>query len=96
MDNGIIILQTQGEEGGPEFRVAYLEQVDSIYGFWDEEVENWEPDRGIILDMFTESDIYTELENAFDYAQELAADKPYMDNGIMVVTDFKDLMFNDI
>ena len=96
MDNGIVILVTKDEEGDPEYRVAYLDQVDSIYGLWDDDTENWEPDTEIILDTFTESDIYTELERAFDCAQDLSADKPYLDNGIMVVTDFKDLVFNNI
>lgn len=95
-DNGIVILQTATEDGDPEYRVAYLSNVDNIYGEWDDDLQNWQPDRDEILDNFTECDIYAELEDAFDYAQELAKKTDFLDNGIVVNKDFRNFVFYNI
>ena len=97
MDNGVVILQTASKlDGGPEYRVAYLTDVDCVYGEWDDDIQNWQPNRDGILDHFTECTIYEDLEQAFDYAQEIASKNLDLDNGIIVNKDFRDFVFTDI
>lgn len=91
-DNGVVVLQTK-DVVGSEFRVAYVDDVDSLYGMFNDNTGQWEGDSALIFEYFFECDIYTDEEAALTFAADLAAQTDYLENGIMVLRDFKDMEF---
>lgn len=91
-DNGIYILQTEG----PEFRVGYHQAIDNIYGNFSEETYQWQGDPEMIYHYFHSDKMFSNLEEALDYAAELSYTYDYLEDGICVITDFKDWNFNNL
>ena len=91
-DNGIYILQT----AGPEFRVGYHIAIDNIYGNFSDESFQWQGDPENIYQYFHKDKMFSNLEEALDYAEEIVYNYPYLEDGICVISDFKDWDFNNL
>jgi hypothetical protein len=89
MDNGIYILLTE-TEGGPEYRVAYATAIDNIYGEWNADRAKYVGDLTSIVSTFSESEVFYTLNEALDKAEEIENDIGYTEDGICVISDFKD------
>lgn len=92
IDNGIYVLQTKG----PEFRVTYAHGIDSIYGKFDTETIKWSGDMDRMLDYFGHSVVYSNIDAAMDAAEEMADKYPYLEDGICLITDFKERKFGEL
>lgn len=88
-DNGIYILLTETEKG-PEYRVAYAQAIDSIYGKFNEEKFRYDGDDEQIRSVFGESEVFYTLNEALDKAEEIEQDYNYLEDGIAVISEFKD------
>jgi len=91
-DNGIYILQTRG----PEFRVAYGQAIDNVYGNFSDESFQWQGDPVCMLEYFQDAPMLTELEEALDKAEEMSYDYDYLEDGICVISDFSDWDFHSL
>ena len=91
-DNGIYILQTKG----PEFRVGYHMAVDNIYGNFSDESLQWQGDPEMMYAYFHDDKVFPNLEEALDYAEEMSYSYEYLEDGICVISDFKDWDFNNL
>lgn len=91
-DNGIYILETKG----PEYRVAYHQNIDEIYGNFSDESFQWQGDPEVILEYFDKAPVFPSMESALDKAEELSYDYEYLEDGICVISDFKDWDFNSL
>lgn len=89
-DNGIYILQT----AGPEFRVAYHHNIDAIYGNFSDESFQWQGDPEEMYHYFQDAPMFSNLEEALDLAEKLVYDYAYLEDGICMISDFKDWDFN--
>lgn len=89
MDNGIYVLLTE-TEGGPQYRVAYATAIDNIYGEWNADRAKYVGDLNAIVSTFSESEVYYTLNEALDKAEEIENDIGYTEDGICVISDFKD------
>ena len=89
MDNGIYVLLTE-TEGGPEYRVAYATAIDNIYGEWNAETAKYNGNLNVITSTFSESEVFHTLNEALDKAEEIENDIGYTEDGICVISDFKD------
>ena len=65
-DNGIYILQTVG----PEFRVAYQQNIDDIYGNFSDDSFQWQGDPEVMYSYFGDAPMFSNLEAALDKADE--------------------------
>lgn len=88
-DNGIYVLLTETEKG-PEYRVAYAHAIDYIYGKFNEETFRYDGNADAILSVFGESEVFHTLNEALDKAEELEQNYDYLEDGIAVISDFKD------
>jgi hypothetical protein len=88
-DNGVYVLLTETEKG-PEYRVAYAQAIDSIYGKFNEQTFRYEGDSEAILSLFGECEVYHTLNEALDKAEEIEQNYNYLEDGIAVISDFKD------
>jgi hypothetical protein len=91
-DNGVYILHTEG----PEYRVAYHQAIDNIYGNFSDASFQWQGDPEMILEYFGNAPIFSSLEEALDKAADIAYDYEYLENGICVINDFHDWDFNSL
>jgi hypothetical protein len=91
-DNGIYILQTEG----PEFRVGYHQAIDNIYGNFSDESMQWQGDPETMYGYFHADKMFSNLEEALDYAEEILYNYAYLEDGICVISDFKDWDFNNL
>lgn len=91
-DNGIYILQTRG----PEFRVGYHMAIDNIYGNFSDESYRWQGDPVVMTAYFQFDRMFSDLEQALDYAEELSYNYEYLEDGICVISDFSDWDFNSL
>ncbi|NDB58778.1 hypothetical protein EB001_10050 [bacterium] len=89
MDNGIYVLLTE-TEGGPQYRVAYATAIDNIYGEWNADRAKYVGDLNAIVSTFSESEVFYTLNEALDKAEEIENDIGYTEDGICVISDFKD------
>lgn len=89
MDNGIYVLLTETEDG-PQYRVAYATAIDNIYGEWNADRAKYVGDLTAIVSTFSESEVYHTLNEALDKAEEIENDIGYTEDGICVISDFKD------
>ena len=89
-DNGIYVLQTDTEKG-PEYRVAYSHAIDNIYGKFNDETCRYDGDIKNIVSVFGESQVFYTLNEALDFAEEMEQYNDYLEDGICVIADFKDL-----
>ena len=88
-DNGIYVLLTETEKG-PEYRVAYTQSIDNIYGKFNEELFRYEGDIQAIRSVFGESQVFHTLNEALDFAEGMEYDYEYLEDGICVINEFKD------
>ena len=89
MDNGIYVLLTETEDG-PQYRVAYATAIDKIYGEWNADRAKYVGDLPSIVSTFSESEVFYTLNEALDKAEEIENDVGYTEDGICVISDFKD------
>jgi hypothetical protein len=89
MDNGIYVLLTESEKG-PEYRVTYATAIDNIYGQWNADKAKYEGDKDAIASTFSESEVFYTLNEALDKAEEIENDIGYTEDGICVISDFKE------
>lgn len=94
-DDAVVVLVTKDTDGF-EYRVAYVTNIENLYGIFDPASGKWKGDSGIILDLFAEKDIYTDLDAAIDHAQDLIVSKDYPEFGIMIMKDFENRYFCDL
>jgi len=90
-DNGIYVLQTYG----PEYRVAYAQAIDNIFGKFNDETLHWDGNKEMMLEYFKESKVYTNLEDALDKAEEMSYSYDYLEDGVCVITEFKEFKLNE-
>ena len=91
-DNGIYILATKG----PEYRVGYHMAIDNIYGNFSDESFQWQGDPEMILGYFHADKMFSNIQEALDYAKELVYNYAYLEDGICVISDFEDWDFNSL
>jgi hypothetical protein len=91
-DNGIYILHTKG----PEYRVGYNQAIDNIYGNFSDESFQWQGDPEMMVEYFQDAKMFSSLEEALDYAEDLSYNYEYLEDGICVITDFKDWNFGKL
>lgn len=90
-DNGIYVIETHG----PEYRVAYVHAIDNIFGKFSDETLRWVGDVGMIREYFRDSKVYSDLESALDMAEVMSYDYDYLEDGVCVITEFKEIKFNE-
>lgn len=90
-DNGIYILQTYG----PEYRVAYCQAVDNIYGTYCVENFSYLPNPEGIVEYFGKAKVFTDLEEAWDFALALEDDIDYTEYGVSLLKEFETYTFKD-
>jgi hypothetical protein len=88
-DNGIYVLETSG----PEFRVAYSQAIDNIYGKFNDETSRWAGDMDRMMDVFGQSPVFINVEQALDLAEELSYTYEYLEDGVCLIADFKNMVF---
>ena len=88
-DNGIYIFLTESEKG-PEYRVAHTQAIDNIYGEWNDKTAKYNGDIPAIVSTFGESEVFYTLNEALDFAEHIENDIGYTEDGICVISDFKD------
>ena len=66
-DNGVYILETKG----PEYRVLYTQNIDQIYGKYNDETLRWDGDKELIKETFAESTVFQDLEKAKIYLDKI-------------------------
>lgn len=91
-DNGIYILCTKG----PEYRVAYGQNIDEIYGEFSDQSLTWQGDPHAMLDFFGEAAVFVDEFEAIDKAEEMSYDHAYLEDGVCVIRDFEDWDFNSL
>ena len=91
-DNGDFVLQT----AGPEFRVAYTAAIDNIYGSFNDSTLHWNGDMDRMIDVFGSSKVFNNLEEALDEAERMSYDYEYLEYGVSLIPDFKDLKFGNL
>ena len=91
-DNGIYILLTKG----PEYRVGYHQAIDNIYGNFSDESFQWQGDPEMMYHYFHADKMFSNLEEALDCTEEMVYNYDYLEDGICVISDFKDWDFNNL
>lgn len=91
-DNGVFVLQT----AGPEFRVAYSQAIDNIYGKFNDDTLHWNGDMDRMIDVFGSSMVFNNLEDALDEAERMSYDHEYLEYGVCLIPDFKDMKFGQL
>lgn len=91
-DNGIYILVTKG----PEYRVGYHMAIDNIYGNFSDESFQWQGDPEVMYLYFHADKMFSSMQEALDYAEELVYNYDYLEDGICVISDFEDWDFNSL
>lgn len=88
-DNGIYVLLTETDKG-PEYRVVHTSAIDNIYGKWNTETAKYEGDLTAIVSTFSDSEVFYTLNEALDKAEEIENTVGDTEDGICVISDFKD------
>ena len=91
-DNGVFVLQSEG----PEFRVAYTQAIDNIYGKYNDANLHWNGDMDRMVDVFGKSKVYNNLEEALDEAESLSYTYEYLEYGVCLITEFKHMKFGQL
>ena len=89
-DNGIYVLYTETEKG-PEYRVAYAHAIENIYGEYNEDTGTYNGNLQNIKDTFADSQVFYSLNEALDFAEKMEYDYEYLEYGIAVISEFRDL-----
>lgn len=88
-DNGIYVLYTETEKG-PEYRVAYSNAIGNIYGKFNDDTFRYDGDDNYLLETFKNAPVHYSLNEALDNAEIMSYDYDYLEDGICVISDFKD------
>ena len=91
-DNGVYIVQTKG----PEFRVAYQQNINAVYGNFSDETYRWDPNEKELVDYFRDAPVYSDLQEALDFAETISYTYEYLEDGICLITDFKEYDFQEM
>lgn len=91
-DNGVYILQTYG----PEFRVAYAQAIDNVYGKFNDDTNHWDGDDKMILQYFGKSEVFDTIDEALNEAELLAEDYEYLEDGVCVIRNFSHKKFMEL
>ena len=91
-DNGVYVLHTKG----PEYRVTYANAIDNIYGDFNDDTEHWDGDPEMIREFFNISPVFDNLDDAMDFAEQEAIQHEYLEDGICVINDFRELNYQDL
>ena len=91
-DNGVYILLTKG----PEFRVAYTQAIDNVYGEWDTRNKKWKGDSEFISNIFGNANVFSTIEEAYDIAEILERSVEFTEYGVCLITDFRERNYNDL
>jgi hypothetical protein len=89
-DNGVYILYTESKKG-PEYRVAYAQGIDNIYGLYNEETGTYSGNKDMILATFGDSEVFYSLDEAFDKADEISYDYEYLEYGTLLINEFREM-----
>ena len=89
-DNGVFVLVTSG----PEYRVAYLQNIDAIYGNFNDTTGYWDGDNEKIHQFFDDAPVFNDIDDALNKAQEMADEYDYLEYGVCIINDFEDMKFN--
>lgn len=90
-DNGVYVLQTYG----PEFRVVYAQAIDNIFGKFNDETLHWDGNPDMMVEYFGKSKVYTDLDDAMNEAERLSYDYDYLEDGVCLITDFREMKFGE-
>ena len=88
-DNGIYVLFTESEKG-PEYRVAYAQAIDNIYGEFNAELGRYEGDIHAIQEIFKESPVFHNVNEAMDHAEIMEQEYDYLEDGVALINEFKE------
>jgi hypothetical protein len=91
-DNGIYVLLTE-TEAGPEYRVAYANAIGNIFGKFNGETCRFEGDIPNIQSVFSEAPVFHTLNEALDHAEVMESEYEFLEDGVCVINEFKDLSF---
>lgn len=91
-DNGTYILQTYG----PEFRVVHTQAIDNIYGTFLEESGRYLPNSKGIVEAFSSSKVFNNIEEAWDFAFDIDEKIGYSEDGTCLITEFQEYAFSDL
>jgi hypothetical protein len=94
-DNGTYILETKGTEGS-EYRIASFQNIEDIYGDWDDAASTWVPNQDMIRENFTASKVYTSLDEAWDAAAIYNDTLPVSEYGVNLLSDFSQKTFAEL
>ena len=94
-DNGTYILETKGPEG-PEYRIASFQNVEDVYGDWDDGASTWTPNQDMIKSNFSKSKVYTSLDEAWDAAVVYNDTLPISEYGVNLLSDFSLKTFDEL
>jgi hypothetical protein len=98
-DDAVVVLVTKNpyqEESEFEYRVSYTNDLEKLYGIFDPITGKWKGDNGVILDLFCEQTVFTELDEAVEYAHTSVREVAEPDFGIVVLKDFQTKHFHDL
>jgi hypothetical protein len=98
-DDAVVVLVNTNpnqEESEFEYRVSYTDNIEALYGIFDSVTGKWNGDHGMILDLFAEKTIFTDIEIALETAQSLAQDYGNPELGIVVMKDFQSKSFYEL
>lgn len=90
-DDGVYILQTKG----PEYRIAHTQAIDNIYGSWDSKLSVWQGNSDYIYSVFGNSQIYDDIEEAYDSASDIEKKNEGTEYGVCLIKDFEERKFED-
>lgn len=90
-DNGTYILQTYG----PEYRVVHTQAIDNIYGTYLEDTNRYLPDPKTIVESFSSSKVFNNIEEAWDFAFDLDEQIGYSEDGVCLISEFQEYAFSD-
>lgn len=89
--DGIYILKTIGE-----FRVSYSNLYINLFGSFDDESLNYIIDPIVVEKMFGKALVFTDINDAVDYAVNLSRSYEETDDGILLIDSCENLYFEDI
>ena len=88
-DNGIYVLFTQSEKG-PEYRVAYANAIDNIYGEFNAELGRYEGNIQTIQEIFKDAPVFYNVNEAMDHAEIMEQEYDYLEDGVALINEFKE------
>jgi len=91
-DTGIYVIETK-RDNTTEYRVAYSQNIDCIYGKFNDETYHWNGDIKMIRTVFKDAPVFDDFVDALDFAENLATKYEYLEYGVCVIKDFRDLEY---